>query len=87
MVILMILLYVVLQVVVPFYVRGPWRWAAAVSLIGMLAVVLFEVVERSPTNELTGLVFVLATPFAIIWLLIIAALFYVINRRTNQSPS
>ena len=87
MLIVVIPLYVVLQVVVIRYVRGLWRWVAALPLVGMLPVFVLAALEYSEQSELWLLMPILASPIAIVALLIIAGLFYVINRRTNQWPS
>ena len=87
MLIVVIPLYVVLQVVVLRYVRGLWRWFAALPLIGMIPVFGLAAKEYSQQSELWLLMPILASPIAIVGLLIIAAVFYVINRRTKQWPS
>jgi hypothetical protein len=81
--ILVIPLYVLLQVVVLYQVRGLWRWAAALPLVGMLPLFVLAAYEYSQQSELWPLMLVLSSPVAIVWLLIIAGLFYWINRRTG----
>jgi hypothetical protein len=84
MLILVIPLYLLLQVVVLYQVRGLWRAAAALPLVGMLPLFVLAAYEYSQQSELWPLMLVLSSPVAIVWLLIIAGLFYWINRRTGQ---
>ena len=87
MLIVVIPLYVAVQVVVLLRVRGVWRWAAALPLLGMLPFFALAAYEYGQQNELWPLMLVLASPVAIIALLIIAGLFYFTNRRADRPPS
>jgi hypothetical protein len=84
MLIFVIPLYVLLQVVVLRQMRGLWRWVAAMPLIGMLPLFVLAAYEYSQQSNLWPLMLILASPIAIVWLLIIAGLFYWFNRRTGQ---
>jgi hypothetical protein len=84
MLIFVIPLYVLLQVVVLRQVRGLWRWAAAMPLVGMLPLFVLAAYEYSQQSNLWPLMLILASPVAIVWLLIIAGMFYWINRRAGQ---
>lgn len=87
MLILVIPLYVVVQVVVLYQVRGVWRWVAALPLVGMLPFFALAAYEYSQQSELWSLMLILASPVAIVALLVIAGLFYVTNRRADRPPS
>ena len=84
MLILVIPLYVLVQVVILRQVRGLWRWAAAIPLVGMLPLFVLAAYEYSQQSELWPLMLILASPIAIVALFTIAGLFYWINRRTGQ---
>ena len=84
MLILVIPLYVLVQVVILRQVRGLWRWAAAIPLVGMLPLFVLAAYEYSQQSELWPLMLILSSPIAIVWLLSIAGLFYWTTRRTGQ---
>jgi len=86
MLILVIPLYVLVQAVVLWRVRGLWRWAAALPLLGMLPFFVLAAFEYNQSN-LWPLPLILSSPVAIVVLLIIAGLFHWTKRRANQLPS
>jgi hypothetical protein len=84
MLIFVIPLYVLLQVVVLYQMRGLWRAAAAVPLLGVLPFLAMAVHAYSQQSEIWLLPLILACPVAIVALAILWGLFHWTTRRTGQ---